>query len=1276
MRSIRVSSSARGKPRWSMRATVAAASVALLATAVPATAYGTESASADSGKAGTPGGHTVTKKWTVTLVTGDVVKVERFADGRQAATVKPAAGHTGDAFSTREVDGELLVMPESALPYVASGQLDRGLFNVTALIEQGYDDAHSAQLPLIVSYADAVGSLRAQEAPAGTRRTAVLNSVHGASLTARKTELPDFWKAATAPSEKGRAGTPRLAGNIDKVWLDGKVEASLDRSVAQIGAPEVWKSGYTGKGVKVAVLDTGVDAGHPDLSGKITGDRNFTADESSADGHGHGTHVASTIAGSGAGSGGGHKGVAPDAELLIGKVLDHEGSGQSSWVLAGMEWAARSGADIVNMSLGGPPEADDPLAAALDQLTEETGTLFVVAAGNSGPGDGTVGSPGIADRALTVGAVDREDALASFSSRGPVGDAYSVKPEITAPGVGIVAARAQGTSMGSPVGDLYTAASGTSMATPHVAGAAALLAQQHPDWTPGRIKDALVSTATSVQGTSVDAQGSGRIDVARASALSVHATGLLNLGVTDPDEGSVNKTVTYTNDSDTDVRLSLSLDVRNAEGGAAPAGFITVGSPSVTVAPGGTATVPVVADASAAPVGRYTGSLTATSADGAVKVVTTVALTVQAEAVEVTLTGLDRFGKGPYPVTWFMFYGNDPRWDTSGFYHPNYHGSSVTVRLPKDTYFFEAMVESRNSAGEDEHNLVVTTELKVDDDLSLTVDPRKAVKVDIRTPKPAEPQGTVHYGLHRTFGGRDISTLAITPSTVKTLYVTPTDKPAKGSFEAYSRWQLVPPRLNVTVEGRDAPKIYATPLWNSPLKDITRRYPLVYVGGATPEELAGKDLRGKIALIDGGESLDENTVVPRVSEAGAVGALTGHPWPGMAAWQPWTPQGDRLPIMAARISQDHLKALVKLLSRSDARIEWSMVTATPYQYDLTLVQRDRVPAKLRYDVDRLPAETITSRYHRPGSNEWIAEQRFAWRPWQSTAVLVEGTSWVKVPSVRVETVTADDTLWLHRVDHTIPWIIGAPVEYGMTAGFERYTPGKKRTENWFRSVVRPAAPKGVAGFSSVRQGDTLSLRIPEYADSEGGHYAFAQRGDTVSTHLYRDGELVAERTNPWGDVPVTGGKGDYRLQVRTSRPATPEWQISTSTDTSWRFSSGTTQKSALLPLIQLDYGVPVDGANQVHAWSPTVVSLKARHQDGLKGPEINRMQAWVSYDDGAHWTKVKWLSHGGKGSWKALIDPKAAAKGTGYVSLRAQAQDAAGNLVDQTVIRAYGVRTK
>jgi subtilisin family serine protease len=185
---------------------------------------------------------------------------------------------------------------------------------------------------------------------------------------------------------------------------------------------------------------------HPALAGPVDAQANFTDAGSPADGNSHGTHVASLVAGAGAGADGARQGIATGADLLSGKVLDDEGFGRESWVIAGMEWAAAQGADVVNLSVGGPPaETDTPVTQSLETLTAQTGTLFVVAAGNRGSlGDDqfTIETPGSAASALTVGAVSDDDTLAQFSSEGPTLGSYRLKPDVAAPGVGLLGARA------------------------------------------------------------------------------------------------------------------------------------------------------------------------------------------------------------------------------------------------------------------------------------------------------------------------------------------------------------------------------------------------------------------------------------------------------------------------------------------------------------------------------------------------------------------------------------------------------------------------------------------------------------------------------------------------------------------------------------------------------------------------------------------------------------------------------------------------------------------
>jgi len=302
--------------------------------------------------------------------------------------------------------------------------------------------------------------------------------------------------------------------DVIRVYEDLPVHAYLDASVPHIQVPRLWDEGLNGEGVRIAIIDTGIDAGHPDFEGRIVDTADFTG-EGPDDGHGHGTHCAGIAAGSGASSDGKYRGVAPEASIYAAKVLRSDGDGMMSDVMAGIDWAVAQGVQIISLSLGGPGPCDgnDALCELCDAAIEQ-GTVVVVAAGNDGPGAYTVGSPGCARRVITVGASTDQDRVAVFSSRGPTVDGR-LKPDILLPGTDIIATRAENTSLGTPINQYYISASGTSMATPHAAGVCALLLQANPDLTPEEIKTRLMSTAIDL-GDTPYAQGKGRVDAWRA----------------------------------------------------------------------------------------------------------------------------------------------------------------------------------------------------------------------------------------------------------------------------------------------------------------------------------------------------------------------------------------------------------------------------------------------------------------------------------------------------------------------------------------------------------------------------------------------------------------------------------------------------------------------------------------------------------------------------------------------------------------------------------------
>ena len=377
----------------------------------------------------------------------------------------------------------------------------------------------------------------------------------------------DALAVASSPVALRRiAALPRVARLSPVELVETTVEREVDQTrgtTADVGAPQLWDQGLTGSGIRIAVLDTGLDPSHPDLDDldfrrwssplnppKLVEARNFVGGgcqplTGASDGHGHGTHVAGIATGTGEGTpatsdDGRYAGIAPGAELAVGKVLTDAGAGLNSDLIAALEWAALPadpagcavGAHVVNLSIGSESRpgrlnsgADaDLVSETLNRLAVRYGTVFVAAAGNSGPFLGSVlEAPGSAAQALSVGAsakdydVNRDDtlsgdtcagylhppsptndcsagpgtqppSLSAFSSRGPSGDVW-LRPDLSAPGYNIVSAQAatgaalaqNDLNRGTRADPLYATASGTSMAAPAAAGSVALLLQAYRD---------------------------------------------------------------------------------------------------------------------------------------------------------------------------------------------------------------------------------------------------------------------------------------------------------------------------------------------------------------------------------------------------------------------------------------------------------------------------------------------------------------------------------------------------------------------------------------------------------------------------------------------------------------------------------------------------------------------------------------------------------------------------------------------------------------------------
>lgn len=295
----------------------------------------------------------------------------------------------------------------------------------------------------------------------------------------------------------------------------------------------------TGESILVGHLDTGIDAEHPDLAGKVVDFWDFsgptmpTTSSAPVDGDGHGTHTAGTIAGGNAS--GTAIGVAPGAKLIVGRIFDDGGNATDAGVLAAMNWIADPDGDpatndaprLVSNSWGGPrgePDYEAPYIAAVDTWIE-LGIFPCFAAGNEGPDATTVGTPGGYPQAFAVGATNKRDGIAYFSSRGPItwNDVSYVKPEVSAPGVNTYSSMPGGT---------YQGMSGTSMACPHMAGVITLMYQAKPDLTIEQITQILKDTAKDLGDEGADNDfGWGRVQAYEAIKAAIGDDG----GDPDPD---------------------------------------------------------------------------------------------------------------------------------------------------------------------------------------------------------------------------------------------------------------------------------------------------------------------------------------------------------------------------------------------------------------------------------------------------------------------------------------------------------------------------------------------------------------------------------------------------------------------------------------------------------------------------------------------------------------------------------------------------------------------
>ncbi|MEV4630855.1 S8 family serine peptidase [Micromonospora sp. NPDC049523] len=1064
------------------------------------------------------------KTYTVTLLTGDVVTVETTSSGCPRVRVDPVDPN-GVVQQSCGPDGHVRVIPASIAAQVGP-VFDPTLFDVTALVDDGYDDASTPELPVIVQ-------------PRSNARMATLGDVR---------QLPSIGAVAGHIPKKSPAAakqaTDGLLGGAAKVWLDRKVRATttsgskLDRNLLQVSAPEAWDAGYTGKGARVAVLDTGADFSHPDLAGQIVDRADFTVSGGDAvDHHGHGTHVATTIAGTGAASHGQRRGVAPGARLVVGKVLDDTGYGEDSQIIAGMEWAAAR-ADVINMSLGGtdPSDGTDPLSLAVDALSKQTGALFVIAAGNSG---GAISSPAAASTALTVGAVDDADELADFSSRGPMVNSHAAKPELVAPGVGIVAGRAAGTQMGAPVDQYYTGADGTSMATPHAAGAAALLAQRYPDWTADRLKAALVGAADALPGADPYAVGAGRLDAFRALSGPVGNQPVVALGTFPyPQKGSSTASLSWTGDPrSATVDLDFDVTVTDHAGSPAPRHTASLSETRVRLKPGASAgtTLRIDRSALAGKPGLYAAMVTA-RVRGRVVSRTPVTFYVEAPSYDLTINTVATKDLPPSADNWVgvsVTNLDDPTFYGGGDF--TVAGRTITLRVPAGRYAITGAYTVYDPESDNQQGAIVgVPDIAVTADRTMTMDPARAKQVTATIDRVATKTSAVQFtNVHTSRNGLIWFQSVTGFGTAARVSVEPMERPGIGTLRAYAGFALDSTATTGTPEHYDLVRAY------------DRGVP------ADPTYRVSTAERARLARID------------------------------------------------QRFNQVDSPEMFTSLRRSGFTPDGFMPLLQNRSFDLPVNRTDYVTPGYTWKDEGAYGGLNASqgdRVYRAGSRQ--------------------------------------STIWARQPLHS-DW-------YDDPSGAE------------FSCATAPSRTSGNLHVDLV-----LLTDAHQRADCLAG----GTIGVTRKLALYRDGKLVEERAASLADFTVPSSAADYRLtfDVDTSLIL----PVSTRVSTAWTFRSAgpSGTRSVALPLLSVDYALPLDAANH-----PTggAASFQVRQANGVPAQRVESFQLWTSTDDGASWRPAR-VSRDGDGYRAELptVSPGQA------VSLRVKAGASGGSGIEQTIVRAY-----
>jgi hypothetical protein len=853
--------------------------------------------------------------------------------------------------------------------------------------------------------------------------------------------------------------------------------------------------------------------------------------------------------------------------------------------------------------------------------------------------------------------VDGEDAVAEFSSRGPLHASGEVKPELVAPGVGIVAARATGTTLGEPVDDLYTALSGTSMAAPHAAGAAADLAQRHPDWTAPQLKAALTGSTDPIDADTFDA-GAGRLDVGDAVASPVlPGVDVVDVDLAHPRTTPHTAELTWANAGDAPVTLALAAELGDRDGEPVPAAAVEPAE--LTIAPGATGSATLTVDGPSLDDGLYGGVVTADPLGDAAPdddVRTAVGVYAPGEMATLRVEPTAPAGPPDLPAQGIAAIVNLD--DAGLFAEVGMFQGAFEIDVPVGRYAVVGEVTSPDRDAEVTAQ-VGDTEVAVSGPTTVAFDGREAVPFTpsvrgVDTAPPMYASSEVLVTPEAGTGGAAFQFASYSWYPSPPLRVTPWDHDQVTTSQTY---RLQAPHLTARI-GREP--VGLTTVGGHLVPEGDHGLAAVDVGDGA--DLSGA--AGKLAIVQVPvEPAERALVSQRAAEAGvAVLAFVDEGREALtfraAGLVPW---GDLPLVLAAGEDAAALRA-----AAADGTTVQLSSRPSPYVYDIVtpfVAALDPAPVLSRSDQRALA--TLRERFHRDADGWGPAGDR----RYPTSRNLMNLDSEGHLPPERTAHVTPTET-WLSIVfgpayalgfDELVLW---DSIAVSMDAGVEY--PGGRRTDvDWLRRPMPPGpvgTPRGASACQPgpvTRTAGTLQVWLAPFQDGPDRH-SCADPHEARLT-LERDGAVVG--TADWyaAEFPVPDGAGTYRLTY-TQRAEAP---YAGRSETAWTFASGPpADGDERVPLLVVDYDLPLDTQNRPTGRRAT---LTAHQVTGTDDQPIRSLAAWTSVDDGATWQVARAQRVEG-GEFRVTL-PRAA---TGTpVSLRVDATDEAGNRIEQTLHQAY-----